>query len=252
MRGKQLFLFLATLLFLSGMATVAAAQVTVPYFEDFDGETNCGTGCTSVCTLTNGWTNQTDDDKDWAVDDNGTGSSGTGPSGDHTSGTGKYLYTEATACFNQTAHVITPPLDLTTATAPGATFWYHQLGDDMGTLHVDVLDAALNVIQLDAIPPVSDNVDLWQETAVISLTAYVGQTVHLRIRGMTGPDFESDMAIDDFSLFELPAADVGVISVDSPVGAACGLTNAEQVTVTVANFGAAAQSNIDFSSTSMA
>ena len=66
--------------------------------------------------MANGWTqdiNGTDDDQDWRVDNNGTGSSNTGPSQDHDPGTsdGLYLFTEASGCNNQISNLVSPMLD---------------------------------------------------------------------------------------------------------------------------------------------
>jgi hypothetical protein len=224
---------------------VDAWAVTAPYFEDFETEATCTGTCQVACPLsTTGWLNSTTDGTDWTVDVAGTTSSPTGPSVDHTLGTstGKYLYLEATSCFgtNLEGHLISPPLDLTFGNSPEARFWYHMYGQSMGTLHVDVLDASMSVLQLDIIPGFTDNVDLWQQTPIINLGTYVGQVVHIRIRGIIGSNFYSDMAVDDFSLVDPQPNDVGIQSIDAPVDG-CGLGN-EAITVTLGNFGTLPQS----------
>jgi MYXO-CTERM domain-containing protein len=244
---RNFLTFIATLLCISALSTVASAQVSPPYAEDFESEPTCSTSCTVACVLTTGWLNEpTLDDQDWTVDVGGTTSTNTGPSVDHTLGTsaGKYLYTETTGCTNNSLWLLSPMIDLTAATAPAASFWYHMFGATMGTMHVDVLDNSMAVLALDVIPSFTDNVDLWQESALIDLTPYVGQTIRIRIRGMTGTSFTSDMAIDDFSLFEQTTNDIGVSSIDAPGSVGCGATT-EAVTVTIQNFGAAPQSNFD-------
>ena len=49
----------------------------------------------------------------------------TGPSGDHSSGSGKYLYTES---YNGAASttLISPTIDLDTLSTPELRFWYHM------------------------------------------------------------------------------------------------------------------------------
>ncbi|MCA9622876.1 MAG: immune inhibitor A, partial [Myxococcales bacterium] len=248
MRGKHWVTFLVTLLALSGVAGTAWGQVTVPYSENFDAEPTCSTTCGNACVLTGLWTNDTTDDFDWIVDVNGTVSGGTGPSGDHTTGSGNYLYTETsdTACNGvNVANLLSPTINLAGATAPVFTFWYHMLGATMGNLHVDVNDGTQWIT--DIVPPITDNVDLWQQTPPISLSPWVGMTVQIRLRSEGATSFTGDMAIDDFDLFEgVIGNDVAVVSVDTPAGG-CGLSNAEPVTVTLANFGGLPAANFPLS-----
>ncbi|MEM7038686.1 MAG: S8 family serine peptidase, partial [Bacteroidota bacterium] len=81
----------------------ASGTVTPSYTQDFDTFTTCNTawGCESIsCTLSQNWFNVPNtpsingDSIDFRTDANGTGSGGTGPSSDHTSGAGNYLYLE--------------------------------------------------------------------------------------------------------------------------------------------------------------
>ncbi len=189
----------------------SAHAVTPPYFEDFESEPLCANSCTSACVLsTTGWLNEAVmDDQDWLVDSGGTGSAGTGPDVDHTLGTGlgQYLYVEASSpCSNQTnvSMLISPPLELLTTSNPHISFWYHMFGADMGTLHVDVLDSGMNLLLSDIIPPLNDNVDLWQQSVFTSLEPFIPQTIHIRLRYVhSGLGFEGDVAVDDFEFFEL-------------------------------------------------
>ena len=55
------------------------------------------------------------------------------------------------------------------------------------------------MLTLDVIPAViGDQGDTWYKTPDIDLSPYIGQTVYLRIRAITGTSFNSDIAIDDF------------------------------------------------------
>lgn len=224
-----------------------AFAVTAPYSEGFESEATCSTSCSAACLLsTTGWTNDISgaDTRDWKVDIGGTGSSGTGPSVDHTLGTsaGKYLYYEASSCTG-TFNLISPPLELTGMTNPIANFWYHHLGGDIGLLHVDILDSSLAVLATDVIPVISDDIDLWQRTPTIDLGAYLAQgTVHVRIRGEHTGSFEGDQAIDDFSFFEA-FPDAGITSIDGPLdGCALG---SESVSVTITNLSTVSIANFD-------
>ena len=116
-----------------GVSTSAWA-VGPPYYEDFESEQACGTGCGAVCVLgPSGWLNAAGDDLDFSTDSGGTSSSSTGPTTDHNPGTasGNYLYVEAscsgTGYPTKTANLISPPLQLQSVLTPAAYFWYHQL-----------------------------------------------------------------------------------------------------------------------------
>ena len=122
-------------------------------------------------------------------------------------------------------------------------------GADMGTLHVDV-DAdggGDGPWTLDVVPSMTDNIELWQ-MATVDLTAYVGATINVRLRGVTGLSFTGDMAIDDVAVYELLADDLGVASIDGPVGG-CSLSATESVSITISNYGSSPQTGFDVSYT---
>jgi PKD repeat protein len=187
----------------------AGTLQTLPYAENFEAFSNCATttDCEqTLCGLANGWLNVTNlqgDDIDWRTSEGSTPSVATGPDADHNPGTvtGNYIYLEASACFNKAATAISPCIDLTTAANPEFAFWYHMYGTSMGVLHTDVFynDAWQN----DIIPPISGNFgNQWQQQ-LVNLAPYAGEIVMIRFRGLTGPDYESDMAIDDISIYEI-------------------------------------------------
>ncbi len=182
---------------------------------------------------------------DWAVDGGGTPSAATGPTTDHDPGTapGKYLYIESSqpCAGGLVAHLVSPPLELQNTTNPQVQFWVHMDGQSMGALHVDLFDG--NGWQLDIVAPITDDLDQWQQTPLIDLSPWIGSTVHLRLRGVTGWSYESDMAVDDFAFLDFGTNDVGVIAIIDPVSGMCGLS-ADEVVVEVMNFGMAAQSNV--------
>ena len=194
---------------------VAGTLETLPFFEDFEAFTSCGTSSDceqEVCATTNGWVNLTNgsqDDIDWRTDAGGTPSADTGPDVDHNPGTaqGNYMYTEASGgCTNQTAALISPCFDLTSSISPEVAFWYHMEGGDIGELHVDVL--AGGIWTLDAMAPVIGTQSGSWEQALVDLTPFNGDIVNLRFRGITGGGWQADIAIDDVSVIDnaLPAA----------------------------------------------
>lgn len=189
---------------------VSSNAASLPISENWETAALCGTAAdcgTTVCPLVNGWvneTNGTDDNMDWRVDEGGTPSAGTGPSVDFNPGTatGNYVYTEASSCTGQTAHLVKPCVDLRTATSPELTFAYHMNGANMGELHLDI--QANGVWNLDVMPViVGDQGTAWL-TRTVNLSAFVGNVVTIRFRGITGNGFASDMALDDINLIDNP------------------------------------------------
>jgi hypothetical protein len=197
-------------------AVIGSSQaVVVPYFEDFESEPLCATTCTSACILsTSGWTNQSSlDDQDWLVDSGGTTSGQTGPDADHTLGTseGRYLYIETSSPCSTilgVSNLISPPIDLTGTSNPRLEFFYHMFGDDVGNLHIDVLDFGQSLLVVDLIPPITENINQWQ-SAVLDLTEFISQTIFVRFRSVhSGTGFLGDMAIDDVSVYEEVVDDI--------------------------------------------
>ena len=199
----------------AGLAPTNVHAQTVLLSESFDAFPTCSTACAAACVLAGGWTNAangTVDAADWATDAAGTPSSPTGPAVDHTLGnsTGRYLYVESSSpCYGYTAELISPVIDVSTATYPAVRFWYHMYGQSQGTLHVDLIQDPNNTaVRInDVIPAWTDNRDLWQQTGPIPLDPAVGQ-YRIVIRGITGNNFYSDMAIDDFEVVDLPAVEM--------------------------------------------
>ncbi len=185
-------------------ADIAIAEVFVissfPYVQDFD-KFNNGT------ILSESWSQESNDYFDWTVHSGATPDHNanwpkTGPGSDHTTGTGKYLYTEATGNIpDKRANLLTPTFDLNNLENPILTFWYHLWSQDdydgrMGHLYVD--------IELDGIwtNSVFDNDgylnDEWKK-ATIDLSGYTGM-VNICFRGVTGKTDAGDRAVDDFCI----------------------------------------------------
>ena len=183
--------------------------VNIPWKEDFESFSNCGTGSNcenTVCLLGNFIVNEGNtitDDIDWRTISGRTPSGSTGPFSDHTYGTstGKFIYLEASGeCDRQAAHMVLPCMDLSSATSPVLTFWYHMWGADMGELHVDLLigkDWTPDIMN----PIIGNRVNSWRFVK-IDLTPYKDELVNIRFRGITGNGFRGDMAIDDIHVFD--------------------------------------------------
>lgn len=188
---------------------IDGTKINLPWSENFESFTDCSTSANcelNICNLHNGFVNVTNidgDDIDWRTDAGGTPSTGTGPSIDHNPGTsaGKYLYLEATGpCFAKEAFLLTPCIDLTNATIPVLSFWYHMYGTTMGSLSVDVMfDSKWT---LNVVPTITGNKgDIWLRQ-LVNLSQFNGKVINIRFRGKTGSDYLSDLALDDFSILE--------------------------------------------------
>ncbi len=180
----------------------------------FDEYSSCGfaDNCEgTICYIDNLYYNMQNglnDDIDWRVLSGITPTPGTGPIGDHTTGTsqGKFLYLEASGdCYNQKAILTTPCADLTALSNPGLTFWFHMNGDDQGSLHVDVVSDG--VLHKDVMAPLSGNWgNQWNEGHAY-LWQFAGKEISIRFRGYTGDGELSDLAIDDLMITEITGVD---------------------------------------------
>lgn len=236
---KKLYLFLLSFAFIGGWGTSFGQVSSYPYVEDFDSWSICGTACGSACGSSNGWTQDATDDIDWTFISNGTGSSNTGPSADHTSGSGIYGYTEASGCANDIARLNSPEFDfsnLGSASGLDLTFWYHMFGATINEISVDFRriqngtpDAWSQMWSLNGAQG-----NAWMQ-AQIGLDSLVGDTVQFRIVGVTGGSFTSDAAIDDFMIETVFALDAAITAIDSPVNPITAGTH--QVYATLTNFG---------------
>lgn len=194
----------------------SGALATLPYVQNFDTFTNCSTAsnCAStVCALGGGLTNAPNgavDGIDWRVHNSTTPTTNTGPNGDHTTGNGKYLYLEATNCFNQVAHLLLPCVNLANTTLPELSVWVNMNGASIGTFAIDVL--VDNVWNLNAVPPKSGPQGSNWFQVKASLANYVGKVIQIRLRGTTGATGSSDLAVDDISIQEITAAPVASFS----------------------------------------
>ncbi|XP_021347692.1 MAM and LDL-receptor class A domain-containing protein 1-like isoform X2 [Mizuhopecten yessoensis] len=85
-----------------------------------------------------GWTQDTipADDFDWTLNSGPTASVDTGPSGDHTTGTGQYVYIEASSpnSSGDVAHLVSPALNAGQSYC--LDYWYHMFGANVGTITV--------------------------------------------------------------------------------------------------------------------
>lgn len=196
--------------------TVNSAANATSYNDDFEAESLCGTGndCgTTICVLSGVWnnlSNGSDDNIDWRIDEGGTGSGGTGPAMDYNPGTatGNYAYLEASGgCTGETAILESNCINLNTTYE--MTIGYHMSGAAMGSLHIDLFTSGAWIN--DIVTPISGDQGTAWNVLTVDLSAYVGEVVKLRVRGITGTDYTSDIAIDDIMFTTVLGVDDNVL-----------------------------------------
>jgi len=182
---------------------------TFPYLEDYE---KLDTGTT---TLSFKWEQPTADDLNWTVwrgktptkyPDQGAA---TGPDGDHTTTTGKYIYVESSGSGNPTkkADFTTPKFCFKALSTPQLTLWYHMFSnnagaDQMGDLYLDV--CVDGTWKNDVFHIAKNQGDVWKQQ-VINLTPYKADRTIFRVRAVTGTGWASDICIDDFKIAEDPS-----------------------------------------------
>ena len=185
---------------------------TDPLSADYDASVLFDNGsCTYPCldadttesfeTDLGAWNQDAGDDVDWIRDSGGTPSSGTGP----TTGLdgSYYLFMESSGSYLKTANLTLDCVDPTAWSAASLVFGYHMYGLTTGTLNVDVsTDNGANWTNVWTLA--GDQGNVWNE-ATVDLSTYTSQ-IDVRIQGITGTSYTSDMAIDLTRLMEMPAS----------------------------------------------
>ena len=144
--------------------------------------------------LPTGWTDGGGTSQ-WAAASGPTPTSATGPQGDHTSGTGTYLYCE-TSSPNQAATFIVDIGTYSVTSGAGVQFWYHAFGQDVGTLTLEqesTVTPGMWIVRWTIPTPLADQ---WR-MATVSLGI---SNPHLRFRYQAGGGFLGDIAIDDVAI----------------------------------------------------
>ena len=224
---------------------ISGGTIATGFNQNFETQTACGTtsNCgAGVCNITGLWTNLTNgtqDNIDWRIDIGGTPTANTGPDVDYNPGTaaGKYAYLEASSCRAQTAILESQCILLDQDY--NFEFAYHMYGDSMGSLHVDIFSNGVWYKDYST-PFYGDKGNQWLK-ATIDLNAFVGETIKIRIRGITGYLERSDMAIDDILL----VSKCSESTIWDGVAWSNGVPNTSKIAVINGNYNTAASGNIE-------
>lgn len=187
----------------------SCATIPAPWTENFDSPDWVAAGFNGVGSVDTCFTRNWDNNLTWETGPPSFISSFTGPSADHTSGSGKFIFSDVNAfgTFPDTAIITTPPIDLSPLNIPELTFWYHMFGTSIGSLKVQVSSnggtSFTDVVTITGQQQNSNN-DPWKEQ-IVSLAAYANSTVIVRLLSIQQTfGFQGDVAIDDMSIQEQP------------------------------------------------
>lgn len=172
-------------------------QGTLPMSEDFDNfNASSDENWVSIDDSGNGY--------EWKANSGETISDGTGPLGDSTSGTGTYIYAEASGSnTGDVTRYISPCIAINSSTAQ-LNFNYHMFGDNVGELHIDIETESETFS--DVTPPIIGKQQNYQSdpyyTKSIDLGSFENETIKIHFRAVRGSHWDSDIAIDDIAVFE--------------------------------------------------
>ena len=216
--------------------TTCTTVYSLPFIELFDGDD----WEEDRYELEGCWTNTLSDDfYGWNVLSGETTSVGTGPSVDHTSGFGKYVYAEASfGENNDNTLLLSPEIDMGAAESPFLSFWYHMNGASVNGLTLQIrkegVPAWVTLTSIDGAQQ-TDIFDPWLQS-ILDLSNYEGETVRLRFIAKRGADAFGDIAIDDLIITDSSLVDISVSALTSPA-TGCGIGPAEQVIINIQNSG---------------
>ncbi|EOD30531.1 hypothetical protein EMIHUDRAFT_232686, partial [Emiliania huxleyi CCMP1516] len=178
------------------------------------------------------WNDTAPDGYTWTRTSGGTPSPGTGPSGDHTTGSGSYLYTKASSIYNKLHQLESPRFSLQQDAT--LSFFYHMYDSHssyMGTLSVETYNNETGWSTLWSRNGNQGN--SWLDAAVI----LPASTTQVRFNGETGPSWSSDMALDDEGGV-VWTQDSGAVSITSSTVSGCSARNNGGVVYAYENSGA--------------
>jgi hypothetical protein len=182
--------------------TTPCAPFVATYIENFD-----GVSWAPTTTYDNCWSVDPNTGFRWQVETGTTTSGNTGPDNDF-SGSGQYIYTEATSgSAGDTARIMSPFIDISALSVPYLTFKYHMFGDGMGTLNVDFYNGTQwqNAVFSISGEQQGSGADAWADGTVnVSALSRTSDTVQFRFSGIRGTSFRSDMAVDEMRVAEAP------------------------------------------------
>ena len=183
--------------------TTPCAPVALPLVEDFSSTGwVAGTGFSNTgSSIADCWTRDPATGFFWGPRSAPTGSSNTGPSGDHTTGSGNYVYTESSSIPSGTMTILeSANIGISGTNTIQVSFWYHMHGANTGRIVLETRIDGGAWMPIDSLvgEQQADETSDWKQ---MSKTLTVsGSELKIRFRGVSGGTNSSDMAIDDLKV----------------------------------------------------
>ncbi len=197
---------------------------TFEYTQDFE------LFSTTNSTEFGGWFSDIDTDIEWQTAK--YSNTDTGPSRDHTSQHGNYIYVDPKPRRSgETAKITSPCFDMSTLTNPKLEFWYYMTKVRDGSLTLDVYDGTWNN-------------GVWTKSGYqgpswikqsVSLAGF-NDILKIRFSVITGFRQNYEIAIDDVRVFEGSQIDAAIMSVVDLLDG-CGIEANNPIKVKVKNLG---------------
>lgn len=164
-----------------------------------------------------GWVQPDDDDGSWLVGQGASQTVGTGPNIDYSelSVSGKYLYINTSQPCNVAGNrylLRSSCIDLSQLANPGMNFAYHMYGSNMGSLHIDIVRFNDGYVFQNVWSRSSNQGNKWYPV-VLPLDNFKQEgVIQIQIRAVSGNGNQSEIAIDDLRIGELPQFSIGPAS----------------------------------------
>lgn len=190
--------------------TTQCSYYTAPFEEDFEANSWDPAGTWNVQgDLDQCWLDQGSTTQFWTPGPPAFNWTQTGPSGDHTTGNGQYMYNQVTSTFvsGTNPRLISPWIDLDTLSSPELSFWYHGYGISMGDfdVYVQPLGGSWTALWDTSGSTHGGASAAWLEK-IISLSSYAGDTVRIRFDYTNNSNsFYTQFAIDDVKIDNEPS-----------------------------------------------
>ncbi|XP_076003138.1 apical endosomal glycoprotein [Genypterus blacodes] len=153
------------------------------------------------------WLQGAEDELDWQLKSGPTETPNTGPAGDHTTGSGKYIHIESSlpSAPGNVAQMKTSLLPPTGESGYCFTFWYHMFGATVGSVRM-ILQTTDPLTKTVVWQKAGNQGDEWQRVQ----SHMTSQRVHQLILEASVGGEAGDIAIDDIALMSgpCPASDL--------------------------------------------
>ena len=195
--------------------TTLCGAFTAPWAENFDGiDWQTGGGATNAGDqISPCWNRPSGANPNFGTGTGGTPSANTGPLGDF-SGSGNYIYTEASGAQGA-GEISTPQIYIPTSLPqPALEFVYHMYGAGIDSLYIEVDNGSVAQVFSIVGEQQGGSSDAWVPVSV-PLTSYAGDTVVIKFIGVSST-FAADISIDEVAVQTVTCIPPSALQVSNP------------------------------------